>query len=206
MTYPKESLTILYTGIHSNITAKLCKEGKDVIDKGESNMLSDFTSSIINCSIKSNNNCNNNYTVDYYLLDDNVLSALNGDLDDTGDTGDNVDSIKTNDDSNSSIEEKDVEVENGIGANATKVKKVPIHEAAYQNLLSKGTEKMKIMNLPIMGYRKNCRLQREQTVISDSTYNNMMNTNENSLCNMIIDKLTYENDGNIFGTWDSAIK
>ena len=108
--------------------------------------------------------------------------------------------------SDSNTEEEDFEVDNGIGAKATKVKKVPIHEAACLNLLSKITEKMKTMDLPVVRYRRNCRFKREQTTISDSIYNNMMNTNENIFCNMIIDELAHKSDGNIFGTWDSAIK
>ena len=94
-------------------------------------MSSDFTSSIINRIIKSNNKSNNNYTVDYSLLNDKVLSALNRDLDDTRDTDDNVDIQQINDESNCDTEEFGFEVDNGIGENTTKMKKVPIHEAQF---------------------------------------------------------------------------
>ena len=87
-----------------------------------------------------------------------MFSALNGDLNYTGDTDDNVDNQQINDKSNYDTEEVDVEMDNGIGEKANKVKKVPIHEVTYHNLLSKNIEKMKAMNLPIVRYRKNYRL------------------------------------------------
>ena len=117
-------------------------------------MLSYFTCSIINHC----NTSNNNYTVDYSLLDDNMLSALNGDLDYTVNIDDNVNNQQIINEINCDTEEVDVEVDNGIGAKSTKVKKVPIHEATYHNLLSKGTEKIKAMNLPVERYHKNFRL------------------------------------------------
>ena len=115
------------------------------------------------------------------------------------DTTDNVDMDKAIE------EEEDIDVDNGIGSKSTKVRKVPVHEAACHNLLSKGIEKMKLMNLPVVRYRKNKRLKREQTAISDSIYKNMINANENSICNILIDELTHDSDGNVFGTWDNTI-
>ena len=56
-------------------------------------MISEFTCSIINCSNKSNDD----YKIDYSLLNDNILSALNGDLDDTGDTDDGTDGQQSSD-------------------------------------------------------------------------------------------------------------
>ena len=61
------------------------------------------------------------------------------------------------------------------------------------------------MNLHVVRYCKNRRLKREQTAISDSMYMNMMNANENSICNILIDELTHDSDGNVFGTWDNTI-
>ena len=96
-------------------------------------------------------------------------------------------------------------MDNSIGESKIKVKKVAIHDNTSHNLLAKGTEKMNEMNLPVVRNRKNRRLQREQTAISDSIYTNMMNTNDNSMYNVLINEITHKNDGNIFGTWDSKI-
>ena len=61
------------------------------------------------------------------------------------------------------------------------------------------------MNLPVVRYSKNFRLQIKQTAISDSIYKNLMNTNINSLCNALINEITHENDDNIFEIWNSEI-
>ena len=71
----------------------MCKERKNDDDKGQADMISEFTCSIINCSNKSNDD----YKIDYSLLNDNILSALNGDLDDTGDTDDGTDGQQSSD-------------------------------------------------------------------------------------------------------------
>ena len=188
----------VYWDTLSHITTKLCKEDKDGTDKGQDEMISEFTSSIIHRSNKTNSD----YTVDYSVLDDNVLNALNGVLDSTEDIDEGAEDLETSDDT----EEVDIEVDNGIGESKIKIKKVPIHDAASHNLLAKGTEKMKLMNLPVVRYRKNRRLQREQTAISDSIYQNMMNTNDNSMHHVLINEIRHKNDCNIFGTWDCEIR
>ena len=188
----------LYWDTLSHITTKLCKEGKNCSDKGQDEMISEFTSSIIHRSNKTKSD----KSVDYSLLDDNVLNALNGCLHTTEDIDEGVDDLETSNDT----EEVDIEVDNGIGESKIKLKKVPIHDLASHHLLAKGKEKMKVMNLPVVRYRKNRRLKREQTAISDSIYQNMMNTNDNSMYHVIINEITHTNDCNIFGTWDCEIR
>ena len=139
------------------------------------------------------------------MLDDNFLSVLNGDSDETVEIDNSMDFCQTNDDTNCNTGEVDVDVDSGIGAKSTKVKKVRVHKAACHDLLSKDKEKMAAMNLPVVRYRKNCMLKRNQTAISNSVYNNMMNTNKNSLCNDLINEIMHESDGTMFGTWDRQL-
>ena len=61
-------------------------------------------------------------------------------------------------------------------------------------------------NLPAVRYRKNCRTAREQVALRDSIYNNMINIKDNNFINMTVGEIDKEEDGNIFGYWDTEIK
>ena len=97
-------------------------------------------------------------------------------------------------------------VDNGIGTKSTTIKKVNIHESAAVNILNKGIDNMKSKNLPAVRYRKNCQMKREQVVLRDSIYENVINTNDNNLFNVKIGDINNKEDGNIFGTWDKEIR
>ena len=43
-----------------------------------------------------------------------------------------------------------------------KIRKVVVHDAAYHDIVKKGTDKMKQINLPAVGHRNNKRLAREK--------------------------------------------
>ena len=88
---------------------------------------------------------------------------------------------------------------------SAKIKKAEIHESAHCNIIQKGVEKMKAMNLPAIRHRKNKRMLREQVAIRDSIYNNVINaSSDNVMCN-IVNELQDKRDGNLFGTWDIEI-
>ena len=105
--------------------------------------------------------------MDYSLLDDNVISSLNGDVMSIGGgEGDNNDEdAATNEEHSNDTEKVEIEVENGIGTKTNKVKKVNIHDAVAVSILKKGVEKMKSKNLPAIRYRRKCRIAREQVVL-----------------------------------------
>ena len=110
---------------------------------------------------------NDDYMIDYSLLDNNVISALNGN------TVQNVGNDNTDDHSPIVVEiiveteEEAIDVENGLVSKIVRVKKVRIHKSAIVDILTKGREKMISKNLPAVRYRKKCRMQREQIALRD---------------------------------------
>ena len=94
--------------------------------------------------------------MDYSLLDDNVISSLNGDVMSIGGgEGDNNDEDAANSEENiNDSDEVEIEVDNVIGTKTTKVKKVNVHDAVTVNILKKGVDKMKSKNLPTVRYRR----------------------------------------------------
>ena len=203
-----------YWDVLSKVTTKLGKETCAEDNITDDIALSKIAASIFDHSKKSTSE----QTVDYSLLDDNVMSALNGDVLNNGDgdgdgdgdeDGDGNGDANNNEDdgvNNEESAEVEIDINNGIGNKRTKVKKVNVHDAATVNILKNGIDKMKAKNLPAVRYRKNCRLAREQVALRDSIYNNMMNIKDNNFINVTIDELNKEDDGNIFGNWDSEIK
>ena len=120
------------------------------------------------------------YTIDYSLLDDNVMSALNnGSVESVnGDTWD--DDLEYKEDNNIDLSEVDYNVDNDTETYTAKVKKVIIHESASQNIALKGAEKMELMNLPVVWYRRDRGIERKQLATWDYIYDNLINANTNN--------------------------
>ena len=185
----------------SSTTTKLGKGKKEKTSDDDTEVLSKLATSIFD----DNKNTDTEYTVDHSLLDDKVMSALNGE---------NAEQNDNNDDDDSSIapesieetEEVAIDVNNGIGAKTKNIKKVKVHESATVDILTKGIEKMKSKNLPAVRYRKNCRLRREQAALRDCIYKNMIDTNDNNLFRVTVEQINNPDDGNIFGSWDKEIR
>ena len=76
--------------------------------------------------------------MDYSLLDDNVINAINRDVVNTGDGDNDDDDVANSEENSNDTEEEKMDVDNGIGTNNTKVKKVNIHDSAAVNILQKG--------------------------------------------------------------------
>ena len=191
-----------YWDMLSLVTTKLGKVTRTIDttieDTNKTHTLSNLAASIFD----HGKNATTDETVDMSLLDNNVMSALNGDVLINEESGE----VDNNDDDTDPDEvEVDIDVNNGIGSKSMKVKKVNIHDAATVNILLKGIEKMKAKNLPAVRYRKNLRTQREQVALRDSIYENMMNIKENNFINVTVCELNQQEDGNIFGLWDNEI-
>ena len=191
-----------YWDMLSLVTTKLGKVTRtidtSIEDTNKTHTLSNLAASIFD----HGKNATTDETVDMSLLDNNVMSALNGDVLINEESGE----VDNNDDDTDPDEvEVDIDVNNGIGSKSIKVKKVNIHDAATVNILLKGIEKMKAKNLPAVRYRKNLRTQREQVALRDSIYENMMNIKENNFINVTVCELNQQEDGNIFGLWDNEI-
>ena len=184
----------------SSTTTKLGKYNKEKDSDVDTVPISKLTASIFDHNKKTDSE----YTVDHSLLDDNVMSALNGDLAEENDNNDDHSPIIV--DSAEETEEVAIDVNNGIGSKSKTIQKVKIHESAAVDILIKGIEKVKSKKLPAVRYRKNCRLKREQVALRDCIYENMINTNDNNLFNVTIEQINNPEDGNIFGSWDKEIR
>ena len=137
-------------------------------------------------------------------LNGNVLNSTEGDG--NGEIGEGDKEINEEDHLNKKEQDKvEIEVDNGIGTNLNKVKKVNLHDAAIVHILQKGKDKIRAKNLPAVWYRNNCRMAREQLALRNSIYENMMNIKDCNFINVTIYELNKQEDGNIFGIWDKEI-
>lgn len=75
----------------------------------------------------------------------------------------------------------------------------------HTNIIQKGIDKMKLMNLQAIRHMRNKKNAREQVGIHDSIYNNVMNTNSNTICYAIVEELLDKTKGNLLGTEDTEI-
>ena len=186
--------------ILSLTTTNLGKDSNETDSHLNVDTISKLTASIFDHNKKTESD----YMIDHSLLDDNVMSALTGDL--AADNINNDEDSPITIDSEDEIEEGDIDVNNEIGTKSTTIKKVNIHESAAVNILNKGIDNMKSKNLPVVRYKNNCQMKRKQVTLKDSIYANMINTNDNNLFNVIIGDINNEEDGIIFGTWDKEIR
>lgn len=129
------------------------------------------------------------------------MGALTGELRET--TGNDDEDTEEDKEHDTVQVANETEVDIAIGkTKSAKIKKAVIHESAHCNIIQKGVEKMKAMNLPAIWHRKKQRMLREQIAIRDSIYNNVINaSSDNVMCN-IVNELQDKTDGNLFGTWD----
>ena len=101
-----------YWDMLSLVTTKLGKETSTPDDNNDANTLSKFAASIFDNSKKSNTD----QLVDYSLLEDNIVSSLNGDVVNTGEgdgdgDGDNNEEDVVNSEDSKKVE---IDVDNGI--------------------------------------------------------------------------------------------
>ena len=183
-----------YWDMLSSTTTKIGKDSNEPDDHDDPDKISKFTASIFDHNRKTKDD----YMVNHSLLDNDVMSALNGDLVNTGDTDNNDDDSPIIVDSITEPEKVSIDVENDIGTKSTTVKKVNIHESTTVNIFIKGRDEMKSKTLPAAQYRKKCGIKREQVSLRDSIYESMMNTHDNNIFNVIIGEINQKEDGNIF--------
>ena len=131
-----------YWSMLESTTTSLVSDAESEIDT-----LQQLTSSLFD----TNTNVAEAYTVDYALLDATVVDALTGEARELIDDDTNVD-----EGGDVTQDESQVEVEIAISmSKTTKIKKVLVNESTHCNIIQKGVDKMKAMNLPAVRYRRN---------------------------------------------------
>ena len=85
------------------------------------------------------------------------------------------------------------------------VRKKSKHEAASNNVIKLGHDKMCKMNLPAMRHRKKIRIKREQKAIRESLYNTIVSTDKLNDLQLAIRHMTEPDDKAPFASWNTIV-